>query len=113
VVTELGISMLVRLEQPSKAYLPMLVTELGILVFLHPTIKVFVAVSMIALQFPRESYLGLPSSTMIVVRFSQSSNTLSPKLVTELPIFTLVRLEQPSYLQLVVYQKILIKTVEK
>jgi hypothetical protein len=55
-VTELGIVIEVKLEQPSKAPLAMLVTELGMIVALHPTINVFVVVSMIALQSSRESY---------------------------------------------------------
>ena len=43
----------------------MLVTELGIIVFLHPTIKEFVAVSIIALQLSRESYIVFSLSTII------------------------------------------------
>ena len=54
-VTELGIVMLVKPEQPQKQYPPKLVTELGIVVFLQPLNIVFVAVSMMALQFSRES----------------------------------------------------------
>ena len=41
--------------QPQNASSPMLVTELGMVVFLQPVIKVFVAVSMMALQLLRES----------------------------------------------------------
>ena len=41
------------------------VTLLGIIVFLHPKIKAFEAVSMMALQSLRESYLGLSLSTLI------------------------------------------------
>ena len=48
-VTELGISMFVRLEQPEKAEFPIEVTELGIIVYSYPEIKVFVAVSIMAL----------------------------------------------------------------
>ena len=54
-VTELGIVMLVKPEQSLKQYSPKLVTELGIVVFLQPLNIVFVAVSMMALQFSRES----------------------------------------------------------
>ena len=54
-VTELGIVTEVRPEQYWNAWLPMLVTELGMAVFLQPVINVFVAVSMIALQLLRES----------------------------------------------------------
>ena len=53
-VTLLGMHMEVRL-QPPKALPPMLVTLLGITVFLQPVINVFVAVSIIALQLSRES----------------------------------------------------------
>ena len=54
-VTELGIVMLVKPEQPEKQCPPKLVTELGIVVFLQALNIVFVAVSMMALQFSRES----------------------------------------------------------
>ena len=47
--------MLVKPEQPKKQPSPKLVTELGIVVFLQPLNIVFVAVSMMALQFSRES----------------------------------------------------------
>ena len=67
-VTELGMDMLVRLEQPLNAASPMLVTELGMTVFLHPDINLFVAVSIIALQFSRESYTEFSASTTMDVR---------------------------------------------
>ena len=54
-MTELGIVMLVKPEQPKKQPSPKLMTELGIVVFLQPLNIVFVAVSMMALQFSRES----------------------------------------------------------
>ena len=54
-VTELGMDMPVRPEQKVNALPPMLVTELGITVFLHPDINSFVAVFIIALQLLRES----------------------------------------------------------
>ena len=54
-VTELGMVILVRLVQPLNAELPIEVTELGIIVFLQPVIKVFEDVSIIALQSFRES----------------------------------------------------------
>ena len=72
--TEFGIVTLVRLEQTENAKPPMLVTEFGIKEFIHPAIKVFEAVSMIALQFSRESYFELPDSTTILVRPEQPSN---------------------------------------
>ena len=54
-VTELGMVTLVKPLQPENARLSIEVTELGIIVFLHPLINVFVAVSIMALQFTRES----------------------------------------------------------
>ena len=62
-VTLLGISIEVNPVHWSKALPPMLVTLLGITVFLHPAISLLVDVSMIALQFSRESYVALLSST--------------------------------------------------
>ena len=73
----------------------MLVTELGIVVFSQPFIKVFVAVSMRALQLSRESYVVLPASTLIDVSPEQPLNAKLPMLVTELPIVIDVRPEQP------------------
>ena len=70
-VTLLGMVMEVREEQPEKAPLPILVTLLGIIVFWQPTIRVLVAVSIIALQFSRLSYVLLPLSTTIEVRLEQ------------------------------------------
>ena len=67
-VTLLGIVMLVKPVQPSKARHPMLVTLLGIFVLIHPTINVFDSVSIIALQLFLESYFELPVSTFIVVK---------------------------------------------
>ena len=54
-VTLSGITILVREEMFQNALSPMLVTLLGIIVFLHPLINVFEAVSIIALQFSLES----------------------------------------------------------
>ena len=54
-VTMPGISILVRLSQPENAPSPMLIMSFGIIVFLEPEIRVFVAVSIIALQFSRLS----------------------------------------------------------
>ena len=72
-VTLLGISTEVKLEQPAKASSPMLVTLLGMVVSLHPAIKVFVWVSIIALQLFLESYAGLPSATAMEVKLEQPS----------------------------------------
>ena len=63
----------------------MLITPLGIVVFLHPLIRVLVAVSMIALQLLRLSYTLLPDVTVIDLRFLQL-NASSPMLVTLLGI---------------------------
>ena len=54
-VTLSGMVILVRLLQPEKAELPILVTLVGIIVFIQPAINVLVLVSMMALQLLRES----------------------------------------------------------
>jgi hypothetical protein len=54
-VFPLSTAMEVRPLQPWKASSPMLVTELGMIVFLQPTISSLSAVLMMALQLPRES----------------------------------------------------------
>ena len=54
-VTLLGMVIDVKPLQLEKALSPMLVMLLGMTVFLHPAISVFVSVSIIALQFSRES----------------------------------------------------------
>ena len=95
-VTELGRVMEAREVQLLNAALPMLVTELGIVVDWHPAIRVLEAVSIIALQFSRESNVVLPLSTTIVVREEQPENTRFPMLVTELPRVMEVREEQPQ-----------------
>ena len=92
-VTELGMLMDVREEQPLNALSPMLVTELGIVVDWHPAIRVLVAVSIIALQFSRESYIVLPLSTTMEVREVQPLNAPLPMLVTELGMVMEVREE--------------------
>ena len=72
----------------------MQVTELGMTVFLQPTTSVLFAVSMIALQPPRESYFGLPLSTVMLAKLLQATNALLPMLMTDLGIVTLARLLQ-------------------
>ena len=67
------------------------VTLLGIIVFLHPAIKVFDDVSMIALQLLRESYFSLPLSTLIEVRPLQGEKAEVPMDVTLLGMVTEVR----------------------
>ena len=54
-VTLFGMVTEVRPLQPEKAEPPMLVTLPGMVVFLQPAIRVFVAVSIMALQLSRES----------------------------------------------------------
>ena len=86
----------VKLVQSKKAEGPMLVTLLGMIVFKHPIINVFVAVLIIALQLLRESYIELPFSTTIVVRLVQLWKAEFAMLVTPQPMDTYVRLLQPS-----------------
>ena len=93
-VTEEGMSMEVRDEQPRKQSLPRLVTEEGITVLAHPAIIVLLCVSIIALQFSRESYTGLFSSTMMEERALQYSKQKFPNLVTEEGMSMEVRAEQ-------------------
>ena len=69
-----------------KAPIPIVVTELGIFVFLQPIISVFVEVSMIALQLFLESYLWFSPLTIIEDRFVQFVNASSPILDNELGI---------------------------
>ena len=52
----------------------MLVTELGIVVFLHPNSNLLFAVSIIALQLFLLSYFVLPLSTFIFVKPVQYEN---------------------------------------
>ena len=49
-ITPLGMVISVKLVQPENAPLPILVIPSGMVVFLQPSISVFVAVSMMALQ---------------------------------------------------------------
>jgi hypothetical protein len=67
-VTLLGMVMEVRPVQQLNAPSPILVTLLGMTVLLHPRINVFVAVSMMALQLFRESYIVFPLSIVMEVR---------------------------------------------
>jgi hypothetical protein len=72
----------------------MLVTELGMIVDLHPTISLLEAVSIMALQFSRESYIVLLLSTTMEVREEQLPKAAYPMLVTELGMVMEVREEQ-------------------
>ena len=91
----------------------MVVTPLGILVLLHPFKSVLVAILIIALQSSRESYIVLPLSTLMDVKPLQPEKTKLPIDVTLAGMVIEVKPLQPEYLQLVVYQFVLIKTVEK
>ncbi len=97
-VTLLGMVMEVRLLQPSKAYLPMDVTLLGMTVFLQPAIRALDDVSMMALQLSRESYFALPVSTTIEVKPLQRRKAVSPMDVTLLGMVTEVKPLHPWYL---------------
>ena len=90
-VTELGMETLVKPLQPQKPHLPIEVMQLGMVVFLQPASKVFVAVSIIALQLSLESYLELPLSTTIDSKLVQPLNIKLPIEVTELGMETLVK----------------------
>ena len=89
-VTLLGMVTLVKPVQPEKALSPMLVTLLGIIVVLQPDIRVLVAVSIMALQLSRLSYLVLPDSTLMFVKLVQPEKALYPMLVTLLGMVMLV-----------------------
>ena len=69
--TEFGIVIEARLEQPEKAAYPILVTEFGITVFLHPAINVLDSVSIMALQLFLLSYFLFPCSTVIFFKSEQ------------------------------------------
>ena len=95
-LTELGMETLVKPLQPEKVQSPMEVTELGMVVFLQPASKVFVVVSIIALQLSLESYLELPLSTTIDSKPLQNAKAAVPIEVTELGMVTLVKPLQPE-----------------
>jgi EamA domain-containing membrane protein RarD len=80
-VTLMGMVMLVKPLKLNAAF-PMQVTLLGMFEFLHPDIKVLLAVSMIALQLSRESNIVFPELTVILIRLEQSENAPTPMLVT-------------------------------
>ena len=90
-VTLLGIAMLVKLL-PVNAFSPIFVTLFGIEVLLQPETRVFVAVSMIALQLFRLSYFVLFSLTKMLARLLQQKNAICPICVTLLGIMMLVRM---------------------
>ena len=81
----------VRLDKYSNARSPILVTEFGIIVFVHPAISVLVFVSIIALQSFLESYVAFPFSIFIEVRLVQPAKTPLPMAVTLLGMVMEVR----------------------
>ena len=112
-VTLFGMVTEVSPLQSSKADSPMDVTLLGIIVSEHPFIKVLVAVSIMALQLSRESYFGLPLSTLIDVKPLQPKKASSPIDVTLPGMVRDVRPMQPRYLEVIDYQLFAVNTVEK
>ena len=64
----------------------MLVTPLGMMVFLHPATSSFVFDLIMALQLSRESYTLFPSETTIEANASQDSVMPKPIFVTLLGI---------------------------
>ena len=74
------------------------VTLFGITVDEKPITKVFVAVSIIALQLSRESYLVFSLATVIEVKPEQPEKASLPMEVTLLPMVTEVKPEQSEYL---------------
>jgi hypothetical protein len=80
--------------QLRKALPPIIVTVLGITVFLQPHKRVFDDVPIIALQLSRESYTVLPSSTVMEVKPVQSMKASDWISVTEPGMVKEVRLLQ-------------------
>ena len=74
-ITPSGIVIFLGDVQPENAYCPIVVTDSGINVVLQIAIRVFVSVSIMALQPSRESYTGLPSATTTLSSDVQSLNT--------------------------------------
>ena len=80
----------------AKARSAIFVTDSGIIVDLKPAIRVFVSVSIMALQPSRESYLGLSSATTILSSDAQPRKTVDISSVTNLGITMLLSEVQPS-----------------
>ena len=93
-VTLVGITMDVKPEQLAKAFIPIDDTPLGIIVFLQPVIRVFVEVSIIALQLLRESNFEFPPSTIIDVKPEQLLKAVDSIIFTLFGIVMDVRPEQ-------------------
>ena len=62
------------MSRPEKAFVPIEVTLLGMVLVMPPTINELVSVSMIALQLSRESYFGFPDSTSILLMLGHPKN---------------------------------------
>ena len=92
-VTPSGITILFSVV-PSKAPPPIVVTVFGIFVLLNPIFKVFVAVSITALQLSLLSYVELPSSTTIDSKLVQPLNTVFSILCTSAGMVMDLRLTQ-------------------
>lgn len=103
-VTLLGMVILFKPLQPLKAQSPIDVILLGMMVFEQPLTNLFEAVSIMALQFSRESYMTLLSSTTIVTNPLQPSKAERLMDVTEFGMDNEVNLLQLWYLQLALYQ---------
>ena len=82
--------------QAKKASSQIDVTELGIIVLLHPLISSFVSVSISALQLFLESYFGFPFSTVIIVNPLQPLKALLLIYVTDFGILTEIKFDNPS-----------------
>ena len=95
-VTLSGMFMVKRLLQPLKAELPIPVTLSGIIVFEHPVINVLLLVSIMALQSLRESYIVLPSATIMETRLLQPEEREPPILTTLSGIVMETRSVQPE-----------------
>jgi len=95
VVTELGITICLKDEHPEKALCPIDSTESGMTVFAHPAIIEFVAVSIIALQLFRESYMGLSGKTTIFSNLVQCEKELLPTFIIYFEITISCNDEQP------------------
>ena len=91
-ITELGMVIDVSELQSLKADSPMEETELGMVLLLQPCMRVFVAVSIMALQPLRLSYTVLPFSTTIDVNSLHPAKALKLIAMIELGIVTDVML---------------------
>lgn len=73
----------VRFLHSRKASLPICVTDVGIIVFIHPHTNVVLFVCIIALQSSLLSYIGLFESTLIEEREEHPQKISLPKLMTD------------------------------